>query len=191
MQPRFLSLLWFGAGLGATVFAAERPLAVDFAQSRVEIAVKATVDSFVGRLTAYEAAITFADDGRVAAARLAFRFRDIETGKAGRDKAMHAWQQTDRFPDGLFVLTSLEPGDGPAATAFGRLTLHGITREIRFPVSIHRDGQRYAIDGDATIDTREFALPGIRMLGLLKVDPLVHVRFHLQGSGAGATARSA
>jgi hypothetical protein len=32
------------------------------------------------------------------------------------------------------------------------------------------------------IDTREHGLPVIRLLGLLKVDPLVTVRFHLQAS---------
>jgi polyisoprenoid-binding protein YceI len=152
------------------------------AQSRVEIAVKATVDSFVARLNRYEAMITLADDGRVSSARFAFQFRDIETGKAARDKAMHKWQQTDTYPDGLFVLSSIKPAEGSAYTAFGRLTFHGMTRDIQFPVTIARDGSRYAIDGDATIDTREFGLPVYRMLAVLKVDPIVQVRFHLQGS---------
>lgn len=181
MRLPFLSLLAVllsVARLGAT----ETSLAIDAAQSRVEIVVKATVDSFVGRLQAWEPTITVDDAGTIAHARLAFRFRDVLTGKDRRDKAMHEWQQTDKFPDGLFVLTSLEPEKDAAATAVGRLTFHGLTRDIRFPVTVARDGPRYAIDGDAPIDTREFALPKIRMLGLLKVDPIVHVRFHLQGS---------
>lgn len=174
--------------MAAGLAAAERPLVIDYAQSRVEVAVKVTVDSFVGRLGVYEPAVSLAEDGAVQSARLAFHFRDLTTGKEGRDKAMHKWQQTDTFPDGLFVLTSLEPAAEAKATAFGRLTLHGVTREVRFPVVINRDGARYAIDGDAAIDTREFGLPGIRMLALLKVDPVVHVRFHLQGTPQTLTA---
>ena len=182
MLDRLIPVCFLALGLGTSLRAAEGPLAIDLAQSRVEIAVKATMDSFVAKLTKYEPQIVVADDGRVSAARFAFRFRDIETGKEARDKAMHKWQQTDTFPDGLFVLSSISPANGNAYTAFGRLTLHGVTRDIQFPVSLARDGQRFAIDGDATVDTREFGLPVYRMLGVLKVDPLVHVRFHLQGN---------
>lgn len=174
--------------MAANARAAEHPLAVDFARSHIEVAVKATLDSFVGRLTAYEPTIALADDGRVTAARIAFHFRDVATGKGSRDKAMHRWQETETHPDGVFVLGSLEPEQGGSAVARGELTLHGVTRELRFPVSINRDGRWYAFDGDATVDTREFGLPGIRMLGLLKVDPLVHVRFHLQGTRGKAAA---
>lgn len=172
---------WFLAA-AATILAAERPLPIDAAQSRIDIAVKVTADSFVGRLNAFEPAITIDDEGKVVGARFAFHFRDVATGKEKRDAAMHKWQQTDTFPDGLFVLTSLEPSQGVNATAFGRLTLHGVTRDLRFPISISRDGPRYAIDGDAPVDTREFGLPIIRMMAVLKVDPVVHVRFHLQGA---------
>lgn len=163
-------------------WAAERPLVIDYTQSRVEVAVKVTIDSFVGRLTAFEPAITLADDGKVASARVAFRFHDLVTGKARRDEAMHQWQQTETYPAGLFVLTALDPGDGATARARGRLTLHGVARELQFPVTINRDDARYAIDGDVAVDTRDFGLPVIRMLAVLKVDPVVHVRFHLQGS---------
>jgi polyisoprenoid-binding protein YceI len=181
MLARLLLVCLLTTTLGAAA-AAERPLAIDLTQSRVEVAVKATADSFVAKLTRYEPIVLLADNGSVSAARLAFRFGDLETGKDARDKAMHKWQQTDSFPDGLFVLNSLTPANGTTLTAIGRLTLHGITREIQFPISLARDGSRYAIDGDATIDTREFGLPVYRMLALLKVNPLVHVRFHLQGS---------
>ncbi|MDO8545293.1 MAG: YceI family protein [Opitutaceae bacterium] len=188
MLLSYLSLLALAAAGMTHALAADRPLAVDPAQSRVEIAVKATVDSFTGKLTRYEPAIMVGDDGRVSSARVAFHFRDVVTGKDSRDKAMHKWQQTDTFPDGAFVLSSLDAAAGPGYTASGRLTFHGITRDIRFPVSVTRDGAVYGIDGDATIDTREYGLPIIRMIGVLKVDPIVHVRFHLQGSTNTLTA---
>jgi polyisoprenoid-binding protein YceI len=183
-----LPLLCFLAILSGTarLVAVEFPLAIDAGQSRVEIAVRATADSFVGRLSSYEPMVTVRENGALGSARFAFHFRDVVTGKNGRDKAMHEWQHTDRFPDGLFVLTSLEPAKGAASTATGRLTFHGVTRDIQFPVTVARDGPSYAIDGDAAIDTREFGLPKIRMLALLTVDPVVHVRFHLQGTRGDA-----
>jgi polyisoprenoid-binding protein YceI len=185
---RFRLILVTGALSFLTrIDATESTLAIDLPQSRIEIVVKATMDSFVGRLTAYEPTITVTEDGSIARVGLAFHFKDVVTGKDKRDKAMHSWQHTAECPDGRFEMTALEPTSGAAATAFGRLTFHGVTRDLRFPVAIVREGQRYSIDGDATLDTRDFGLPKIRMMGLLTVDPVVHVRFHLQGIRGNAT----
>ena len=166
---------WAGAG--------ERPLTVDATQSQVDVAVHVTVDSFIGKLTRFEPRVTVDDDGRVVTASVAFHFRDVVTGKDSRDTAMHKWQHTDEFPDGAFVLTSFEPAVAPEKgfIAVGRLTFHGVVRDLRFPVSVLRENGRYIIDGEAVLDTREFGLPIIRMLAVLKVDPQVKVRFHLVG----------
>lgn len=162
--------------------AAERALEVDPRQSRIEIAVKATMDSFTGRLEHYQPMIVIDDKG-VVSARIAFRFKDVFTGKAKRDEAMHEWQNTTTFPEGAFVLSSLTPGAAGEGglVARGKLTFHDTTRELVFPISVQRAGSLYAIDGEATLDTREFGLPVFRAFALLKVDPLVRVRFHVQG----------
>lgn len=162
-------------------------LACDPAQSRVEIIVKATVDSFTGHLARFDPEVTLGPDGHVTAARFRFHFSDVQTGKDKRDKAMHEWQQTDRFPDGEFQLDSLTPQVEAAWLARGRLTFHGRAQTLEFPVTVVTQGEVCAIDGEAVVDTREFDLPVIRLLGLLKVDPLVHVRFHLQGRKQEAT----
>jgi polyisoprenoid-binding protein YceI len=167
--------------LASVLSAAERTLILDPVQSRVEIVVKATVDSFTGKLAHPHAVVTLAADGTVNGARLAFKFRDILTGKEKRDRAMHEWQQSDNFPDGDFVLATLAAVSPGQFEARGRLSFHGVTRELTFPVTIATDQAVYAIDGEAVVDTREFSLPIIRMMGLLKVDPLVRIRFHLQG----------
>jgi polyisoprenoid-binding protein YceI len=182
MIIRFLTALSVGALLLTPAAATDRSLILDPAHSGVEVAVKVTVDSFVAHLERYEGSVTLTEEGRINAARFAFRFRDVKTGKKDRDEAMHKWQQTDVHPDGVFSLAALEAVDGNKFTATGQLTLHGVTRALRFPVSITREADRYTIDGDAPVDTREFGLPVIRMLGMLKVDPIVHVRFHLTGA---------
>jgi polyisoprenoid-binding protein YceI len=161
--------------------AATRALQIDPAQSRVDIAVQATVDSFTGHLQHCDPVITLGDDGAIVSARVPFRFRDVSTGKPKRDDAMHEWQQTDRFPDGEFDLTSLTPVQPGRFTAHGQLLFHGVKHELTFPVAVTTDHALYAIDGEAVLDTREFGLPIIRMFALLKVDPLVKVSFHLQG----------
>ena len=179
MKP--LTSLFIGL-LPTLLFAAPAPLTIDPAQSRIEVIVPCTMDSFTGTLDAYAANITV-DGVRVTAATLAFNFTDVHTGKSGRDEAMHEWQATPQNPKCAFVLSSLEPifGSGSRFNARGTLTLHGVTTEISFPVSVTTDQQLYAIDGEAPLDTRNFGLPVIRKFGLLKVEPLIKVRFHLQG----------
>ena len=183
MIPRLLLVLLVFAGAAWRSRAADRPLAIDLTQSRVDIAVRASGDSFTGKLSRFEPVVTVNGDGRIVTARLAFHFRDVATGKDGRDKAMHTWQDTDKFPDGLFELTALEPvANQPGGyTASGKLTFHGVTRDLKFPVTIATEANVHKVDGEATIDTREFGLPIIRMFLVLKVDPLVRVIFHLEG----------
>lgn len=181
MLARSLSCFLLGLGLGLPARAADKSLVFDSADSHVDVAVHASMDSFTGRLTHFDPSVTVDDAGKVTTARLAFHFRDLETGKEKRNDAMHKWQQTDAFPDGTFVLNSLEPAAANTFNATGQLTLHGVTRAVRFPLTITRQGPAYVIDGDAALDTRDFGLPIIRMFAVLKVDPVVHVQFHLQG----------
>jgi polyisoprenoid-binding protein YceI len=184
MTSRFLFLGAVVLAAAARLVAADRPVQFDPAQSTVDVVVKATVDSFTGRLAAYELTGTVDEQGRFRSARLTFRFRDVLTGKPKRDAKMHEWQGTAQFPDARFELVSLTDLPDATCRAAGRLTFHGVTREVSFPVRIGREGDVHAIDGEAAIDTRDFGLPVIRLIGVLKVDPVVRVRFHFQGKAA-------
>lgn len=170
-------------GLTVAAVAGERVLAVDPAHSSVEFAVKATVDSFVGKLAIYDAQVTFDEAaGRITRTVFRFRFSDLKTGKADRDEQMNTWQQSGQFPEATFVLSTLTPAADGRMTAVGQFTLHGVTRALTFPVAVTADSAVVAVDGEVKLDTREFGLPVIRKFALLKVDPVVTVRFHLQGA---------
>lgn len=181
MKPAVLALLLLA--VARHVCAGDLPLKVDAERSSVEIAVKATVDSFVGRLERYDASILVdSASGQVHGARFAFHFVDVKTGKKDRDEQMNLWQDTAHHPDGVFQLVSLERDAAGALIAKGRLGLHDVVRDLSFPVSIARDGARYVVEGEAVVDTRDFGLPIIRKVMVLKVDPEVHVRFVLRGT---------
>jgi polyisoprenoid-binding protein YceI len=180
LSKLFRPFALLAALLGGPLSAAETPLILDSVHSHIEVAVKASLHSFTARLNTFDPRLAIDDAGKIAAASVSFHFRDLFTGKADRDKQMHAWQQTDAHPDAAFKLTALEPAAAGTFHAVGQLTFHGVTRELRFPATVTHDGPLYAIDGDAPFDTRDFGLPVIRMFGVLKVDPIVHVRFHLQ-----------
>lgn len=171
------------AGVVATANAQVRQLAIDRAHSQIKVAVHATVDSFVAELKNYDARLEVDPvAARITGATLRFAFADLATGKSRRDREMHEWQHTASYPDAEFKLLALSPAADGRYTARGTLRLHGVTKEISFPVSVTTDRTLFAVDGEPSLDTREFGLPVIRKFALLKVDPVVKVRFHLQAS---------
>ena len=181
-RPVLRSLPLLLALLAARPAAAAR-LEVDPARSKVEFAVAATVDSFTGQLRAHDAEVTLGPAGDVTAARFRFRCADLVTGKDARDEALRRWLESAAHPEAEFILDQLEPGPGGPGgwLAKGRLHLHGVERGLWFPVTVAAEGAERVISGEATLDTRAHGLPVIRMLGLLKVDPLVRVKFELRG----------
>jgi len=165
-----------------TTKAKEALLVLDRSGSHVAIEVKATVHSFVARLENFDAAITIdPDSGRVESTAFHANLSAVKTGRADRDHDMGMWLQTNEFPQVIFELEALERRSDGGFTARGQFQLHGQRHPVSFPVKITADHRLTTIDGMAAVDTREFGLPIIRMFWVLTVDPVVHVRFHLQG----------
>jgi polyisoprenoid-binding protein YceI len=184
MKIRWLTLCFAAGGLLAgSLTGTEKFLTIDKANSHIEIAVKATADSFVGKLTDYTPTLTLdSATGKVTAAKIAFHFNDVKTGNEKRDREMHVWQQTGKFPDGDFTLETLEPSAVGKLVARGTLNFHGVAHPLEFPVTITQGESGVMVEGNAVIDTRLYGLPVIHKFLLLKVDPVVGVRFHLVGS---------
>lgn len=181
MSPlRRLGLFVASACAAVLVSAADPVLRIDREKSFVDVDVKATVDSFTGRLEKYQAAVATDATGRIRAATFDFRFADLKTGKADRDAKMLEWlgaaDAAGKFELGVLALTPSGQGQ-----ANGRLTFHGATQRIEFPVTVARDDRAYTITGEVTIDHRNWGLKVIRMMALLKVDPEVRIRFRLAG----------
>jgi len=172
--------------LAPQLFAASTPLTLDKEHSSVEVAVKATMDSFTAKLLAYDATLNADLEAKqIQNAQVKFRFADVKTGKDKRDTEMHHWQQTEQFPDCVYVMDSLKPATGDSYTATGKFTLHGVTKEISFPITISFQANgSIKLDSEFTLDTQNFGLPIFKKFGMLKVDPLLKVKFHLEGRSA-------
>jgi polyisoprenoid-binding protein YceI len=165
--------------LGGLVASARADVvAIDPAASRIDFAVSATIGSFTGHLENFDLRVDLAGDNRtIAGAVLRFPVAALRTGNRWRNGDMLRWLEAGRFPEARFVLDRLA-----GATAFGRLTLHGATRPVSFPVAIAWSGARVVVAGQATIDVRRWGLPPIRTLAFLRVDPRVRVSFRLAGA---------
>jgi polyisoprenoid-binding protein YceI len=176
-------ILFAAAFLATRLFATETLLTIDRERSHIEAAAKSTMEDFTAKLSYFEGTIQVDPTAKsVGSAQLKFRFADVKTGSNSRDAKMHRWQQTDQFPDCVYVLDALLHATGGSFRARGKFIFHGITREISFPVTLRFEDKGICkIDGDLQLDTRQYELPIVRLLGVFTVAPFVQVKFHIEG----------
>lgn len=184
MQTRYFRILWAALVFGhAACRADSQPLAIDTSATTLEVSVHSPPDSFVGHVTAFDVLVSYDPVlHRPDKADVVFNFSNLKTGKRGRDEKMLSWMDAAHFPSGHFVLNALKDDGGGNLVASGELAIHGVTQPIQFPVRIQDAAGRLTLDGQVRLDTRTFDLPVIRMLAMLKVDPFVTVKFHLEGT---------
>ena len=161
-------------------FAAERSLKIDPTKTFIDVDVKATMASFTAHLDAYEAKVSVDDLGKIKTGTFAFKFTDLKTGKADRDTAMIKWLGGGE-PDGRFEVGNLALTPDGQGQVSGRLTFHGVTERVEFPVNLAKADGVYTLTGETTIDYRHWNLKVIRMVLVATVDPEVKVRFKLTG----------
>ena len=163
------------------IAAGAKPIEIDPQQSKVEVAVSCTMDSFVGKLEKYQANVDCDPAAALPAkADVSFDFADLKTGKTDRDAAMLKWLQYDTNRTASFHLTSWQQA-GTTNIAVGELTIHGVSLTVQMPVLVKRDDVAWDISGQATFDYVDFKLPKIRKALFLTVDPKLQVKFHLVG----------
>jgi polyisoprenoid-binding protein YceI len=168
------------ATLGAIGAATAAPLQIDMQQSRIAVQVKATVN-FTGELQKYDVKIDCDNHAALPGrADVSFDFKDLKTGKDGRDKDMLKWLEYTNFPTATFHLTGWRQ-DGANNVALGDFTLHGVTKSIEMPATVTHQGQSWDITGEAPIDYQDFKLPHIRKALMFSVDPKLKVTFHIVG----------
>jgi len=160
--------------------AAEHILKIDRAGTFLDVDVDATVN-FTAHLDAYDARVIVDDAGRIRSATFAFKFADLKTGKPERDADMIKWLGGGN-PEGRFEMGNLALAPNGQGQVSGRLTFHGVTERIEFPVNVAKADGTYAITGETVLDYRNWKLKVIRKAFLFSVDPQVKVRFKLTGT---------
>ena len=163
---RFLALAL--ALLPLAVLAAERPLKFDRSRSFVDVDVSVTVGSFTAHLDAYEAKVSVDDAGKIKSALFTFKFADLKTGKPDRDAAMIAWLGGGT-PEGRFEMGNLALTPDGQGQVSGRLTFHGVTERIEFPVNVAKSDSTFTITGETTLDCRTWE--GVAFRRTLRLGP--------------------
>jgi polyisoprenoid-binding protein YceI len=172
---------------GAAAAAVAAPVEIDYQQSKIDVAVTATIDSFVGHLNKYEASVDpGSSTNQPAQAKVTFNFSDLKTGNTDRDAEMLKWLEYSTTPTASFALTGWKQS-GTTNLATGELTIHGVKKAIEMPVTVKDTAGNWDIAGTADFDYRDFNLPKIRKMLVLVVDPHLKVSFHLVGKQPATT----
>lgn len=161
--------------------AAERALKVERSKSYIDVDVQATMHSFVAHLDRYELAVPVDSSGKIKDALLKFKFADLKTGNPERDAEMIKWLGGGE-PEGSFDLGLLALAPDGQGQASGKLTFHGQSQLVEFPVLVKVQDGVYTVTGKTTIDYRNWGLKKFRKFGLATVDPDVTIRFQFVGA---------
>jgi YceI-like domain len=153
---------------------AESSLIVD-ARSTLH-AVRATASGITGYVVA-----AWSADGSFALApapvmHVEFALEGVHSGNALQDREMLKMVDARRFPKVAADLRSAELLAPPNRyKAVGDITLAGRVRTYGGEFTISSDGDAVNVDGDLTVDIRDFGLRPPSLL-VLKVDPVLRVR---------------
>jgi polyisoprenoid-binding protein YceI len=63
-----------------------------------------------------------------------------------------------RYPTAKFASTKIEPGSGGSTQITGKLTLHGVTKEITFPATIQVSDAGLTLHSEFSIDRSQFGM---------------------------------
>ena len=103
----------------------------------------------------------------------------IRSGNAIQDRQMQKLVDVSRFPKVAADLRSLELVSPPYGyTATGEITFVGRGRTYQGEITLTGDAESVTVQGEVTIDIRDFGLQPPSLL-ILKVDPVLTIRLRL------------
>jgi polyisoprenoid-binding protein YceI len=90
-------------------------------------------ETFTGRTHKVNGTLTFDPSKKSGSATLTVDLNTVDTGIALRDDHMRSagWLDTAKFPEAKLVTTSVKHVKGDEYDVVGKLTLHGVTRDVK------------------------------------------------------------
>ncbi len=110
--------------------------------------------------------------------------RSLETGNGRRDKDLNKSMESDKYPVIRFDLGGVthEGGtaDSASVTLAGKLSLHGVTRDVSFPAQVRAMAGGLRLRCDFPLDLSDYEIGGLsKMLGMLKMSEDIEVHVDL------------
>ena len=162
LASRAVSLLLLAALLGWSGFAGADPVRYRIQPEASEVTFKATsrlmnADGRFGRMSG-EVTVE-GENPATARISVTVEAASIDTGIGMRDNHLRSedFFEVKRFPAIAFESSRVEVA-GKRAVVFGRLSIHGVTREVTIPVEVALSPAALVASGEFVVDRRECGL---------------------------------
>lgn len=128
---------------------------------------KASIADFQGRATAATGTLEWVE----------VRWEDIDTNNGTRNRHMLKTVDADRFPVIRFDVSAGGVRAGGDSVA-GTLAMHGVTRQVVWPVTVQRGADTLTVAADFPVDMRDYGIkPPVRfVIARMGAVVTVHVR---------------
>jgi polyisoprenoid-binding protein YceI len=180
------------AAFCATPLPAQRPVPAGVVVSgTLSFDGRASLGDFSGITTTVTGMMTGGADLRTVRGWVEAPTITLKTGNGKRDRDMEASLEARRYPTIRFDLDSVSPhqeaGDSATVTLSGRLTIHGVTRDVAFPATIRFESGRLRLRSSVSLLLTDYQIGGLsKMFGLLRMYPDIVVRVELVFAAAAA-----
>lgn len=144
----------------------------------------ATVGDFTGTTTTVRGEMTGGEGLEAVRGWVEAPVKSLKTGDRRRDRDLNKSMESDKHPTMRFELTGVTPQRVHADTAVvrlrGRLTLHGVTRDVVLPARVVPEGERLRLQSGFPLDLGDYEIGGLsKMMGLLRMQEGIEVRVDL------------
>ena len=152
---------------------------------------RATAGDFVGKTTEVSGQVTGASELSAVSGWVEAPVRTLKTGNDRRDRDLNKSMESEKHPVLRFELARVAPKGGSpdslTVTLHGRLSIHGVTREVELPAMVQFTSSNARVRTSFPLNLKDYRIGGLsKMLGILKMyeDIEVHadLLFHLVGS---------
>lgn len=145
----------------------------------------ATAGDFTGTTAEISGAMTGGDNLSEVRGWVEAPVGTLVTGNDRRDRDLNKSLESDRFPTIRFDLAGVRPaggtGDSVAVELLGKLTIHGISRDVTLPGSVRLRGDQVHVRSEFPLNLKDYKVGGLsKMLGMLKMYEDIEVRVDLR-----------
>jgi polyisoprenoid-binding protein YceI len=144
----------------------------------------ATVGDFTGTTTTLTGEMTGGESLAAVRGWVESPVKTLDTGNGKRDRDLNKSMESSKHPTMRFDLTGVTVDVARADTAgvqlHGKLTLHGVTRDVTLPGRVWQDDTALRVRSDFPLDLGDYEIGGLsKMLGVLRMSEGIEVHLDL------------
>ena len=184
-RTRRLVWLCVAVLLRATPALAHDPIPAEFGRYRNALRYgDATLGDFVGTTDSVRGEMTGGPDLAAVRGWVEGVVAALRTGNGKRDTDLRKSMEVDTFPTMRFdladVVPGATPGDSSTVTLRGRLSIHGVTRDVDIAARVWVAPDTIRVRGDFPLNLKDYRIGGLsKMLGILKMHENIEVHVDL------------